>query len=105
MAFLYPIKKWHFADFKQPPIILAVLVHVYLVEISPSDWFVILLCQIKEDMKRPVYCALIQLLQDKDLSVRVCTFPYVNVVFSVGLSALVFGCIPWLLLACVLFLF
>lgn len=94
MAFLYPIKKWHFADFKQPPIILAVLVHVYLVEISPSDWFVILLCQIKEDMKRPVYCALIQLLQDKDLSVRVCTFPYVNVVFSVGLSALVFSCIP-----------
>ncbi|KAK9930777.1 hypothetical protein M0R45_018088 [Rubus argutus] len=26
--------------------------------------------EIKEDMKRPVYCALIQLLQDKDLSVR-----------------------------------
>lgn len=28
--------------------------------------------QIKDDTKRPVYCALIRLLQGKDLSVRVC---------------------------------
>lgn len=28
--------------------------------------------QVKDDMKRPVYCALIRLLQGKDLSVRVC---------------------------------
>lgn len=68
-----------------------------------SDWFVLMLCQIKEDTKRPVYCALIRLLQDKDLSVRVYSFS--NVVFSFGFPAAVCGYFPWLLINSLLFMF
>lgn len=43
-------------------------------EISHNDCFLMFaFLQIKNDTKRAVYCALIRLLQDKDLSVRVCS--------------------------------
>lgn len=45
--------------------------------------------QIKDDTRRPVYCALIRLLQDRDLCVRVC-----NTLFPSRIPVLAFGFIP-----------